>query len=43
MVIKRALEIEGMALLKWEPTPPPPSQKKGDFFESFKQFLEFSI
>ena len=42
MVIKRALEIEGMALLKCEPTPPP-SQKKGDFFESFKQFLEFSI
>ena len=44
MDIKRALEIEGMALLKCEPPtpPPPPPPKKGEFFESFEQFLEFS-
>ena len=43
MVIKRALEIEGMALLKCEPTPPPPSQKKGIFLKVLSNFLNFQF
>ena len=46
MDIKRALEIEGMALLKCEPpTPPPPPtpQKKGIFLKVLSNFLNFQI
>ena len=41
MVIKRALEIEGMALLKCEPTPPP--KKKGIFLKVLSNFLNFQF
>ena len=44
MVIKRALEIEGMALLKCEPTPPPPPpKKKGIFLKVLSNFLNFQF
>ena len=42
MVIKRALEIEGMALLKCEPNPPPP-KKKGIFLKVLSNFLNFQF
>ena len=41
MDIKRALEIEGMALLKCEPPPTPP--KKGIFLKVLSNFLNFQI
>ena len=46
MDIKRPLEVEGPPLLKCEPPPPLPLKgpsPKRNVFESFKQFLEFSI
>ena len=44
MVIKRALEIEGMALLKGAPPPPPPPpKKKGIFLKVLSNFLNFQF